>query len=157
MKKLFLTAVVALSTLAASAQFMVVTTYDSDQEENVDKLTAKLGVGFEVMDGITVGVVRTPGSDAVDADPVAGTPAIDAIDDSYNIWFRYDLSSFMDGAYVTGNMPTEDMADNISLGLGASFNVWNSLYLEPSYTMPLNEDINGDREGSFNVGIGYRF
>ena len=43
---------------------MVVTTYDSDQEENVDKLTAKLGVGFEVMDGITIGVVRAPGSDA---------------------------------------------------------------------------------------------
>jgi hypothetical protein len=34
MKKLFLTAVVALSTLVASAQFMVVTTYDNDQEEN---------------------------------------------------------------------------------------------------------------------------
>ena len=41
-----------------------------------------------------------------------------AVDDSYNIWFRYDLSSFMEGAYVTGNMPTEDMTDNISLGLG---------------------------------------
>ena len=33
MKKLFLTAVVALSTLVASAQFMVVTTYDNDQTE----------------------------------------------------------------------------------------------------------------------------
>ena len=33
MKKLLLTAVVAFSTLVASAQFMVVTTYDGDQEE----------------------------------------------------------------------------------------------------------------------------
>ena len=33
MKKILLTAVVAFSTLVASAQFMVVTTYDGDQEE----------------------------------------------------------------------------------------------------------------------------
>ena len=59
MKKLFLTAVVALSTLAASAQFMVVTTYDGDQTENIDKLTANLGFGYTIMDGITVGVVRS--------------------------------------------------------------------------------------------------
>ena len=41
MKKILLTAVVALSTLVASAQFMVVTTYDGDQEESMDKITAK--------------------------------------------------------------------------------------------------------------------
>ena len=35
MKNLFLTAVLAMSTLVASAQFMVVTTYDGDQEERV--------------------------------------------------------------------------------------------------------------------------
>ena len=46
MKKLFLTAVVALSTLVASAQFMVVTTYDNDLEENADKITANLGIGY---------------------------------------------------------------------------------------------------------------
>ena len=45
MKKLFLTAVVALSTLVASAQFMVVTTYDNDLEENADKITANMGIG----------------------------------------------------------------------------------------------------------------
>ena len=57
MKKLLLTVVVALSTLAL-LQFMVVTTYDGDQTENIDKLTANLGFGYTVMDGITVGVVR---------------------------------------------------------------------------------------------------
>ena len=66
MKNLFLTAVLAISTLVASAQFMVVTTYDGDQTENIDKLTANLGFGYQVMDGITVGVVRSLGSDAVD-------------------------------------------------------------------------------------------
>lgn len=156
MKKLFLTAVVALSTLAASAQFMVVTTYDGDQAEQVDKLTANLGVGFEVMDGITVGVVRTGVNDST-ATTVDGITTYED-DEGYDIWFRYSLSQFMEGAYFTAQMPTEDMADNIKVGLGASFAVWNSLYLEPSYTMPLKEDaVTGDREGSFNVGIGYRF
>ena len=58
MKKLFLTAVVALSTLVASAQFMVVTTYDNDQEENMDKITANLGIGFMVNDAITIGMSK---------------------------------------------------------------------------------------------------
>jgi len=39
-----------------------------------------------------------------------------------------------------------------------SFSVWNSLYLEPNYSMPVKEDaVTKDREGSFNIGIGYRF
>ena len=37
MKKLFLTAVAALFTLGVSAQFMVVTTYDNDQDGKWDK------------------------------------------------------------------------------------------------------------------------
>ena len=41
MKKLFLTAEVAfINSLVTAAQFMVVTTYDGDQTENIDKLTA---------------------------------------------------------------------------------------------------------------------
>jgi len=48
MKKVLLTAVVALSTLVASAQFMVVTTYDGDQEETMDKITQNMGVGYMV-------------------------------------------------------------------------------------------------------------
>jgi len=141
MKKLFLTTVVALSTLAASAQFMVVTTYDSDQEETMDQITANMGVGFMVSDAITLGGVR-----ALDA----------AGDNSYEIFVRYNLS-MMEGAYAMIQMPTEDMSDNMKVGLGMSFAVWNSLYLEPNYSMPVSEDGNGDREGEFNIGIGYRF
>ena len=141
MKKLLLTAVVALSTLAASAQFMVVTTYDSEQEETMDQITANMGVGFMVSDNITLGGVR-----ALD----------DAGEDSYEIFVRYNLA-MMDGAYAMIQMPTEDMSDNMKVGLGMSFAVWNSLYLEPNYSMPVSEDGNGDREGEFNIGIGYRF
>ncbi len=141
MKKLLLTVVVALSTLAASAQFMVVTTYDSEQEETMDQITANMGVGFMVSDDITLGGVRS---------------LDDAGDNSYEIFVRYNLA-MMEGAYAMIQMPTEEMSDNMKVGLGMSFAVWNSLYLEPNYTMPVSEDGNGDREGEFNIGIGYRF
>jgi hypothetical protein len=138
MKNLFLTAVLAMSTLVASAQFMVVTTYDGDQTETVDQLTAHMGVGYEVMDGITVG-------------------AVDAGDEGYEMFLRYDLGNYMEGAYASLQAPTENMSDNMKIGVGFSFNVWNALYLEPNYTMPVSEDAAGEREGSFNIGMGYRF
>ena len=159
MKNLFLTAVLAMSTLVASAQFMVVTTYDGDQEETMDMLTANLGFGYQVMDGITVGIVRSLGSDAVNGDSTA-TPAIaavDAVDDGYELFLRYDLGNYMEGAYATLQAPTENASDNMKIGVGFSFNVWNALYLEPNYTMPVSEDEAGDREGTFNIGMGYRF
>lgn len=137
MKKMFLTAVVALSTLAASAQFMVVTTYDGDQEETMDQLTANMGIGFEVMDGITVGVVKSG--------------------EEYDVWGRYDLGSFMNGAYASVQAPTEDATDNMKVGVGMTVNVWNGLNVEPNYTMPAKSDDNGDREGSFNIGLSYSF
>ena len=158
MKNLFLTAVLALSTLVASAQFMVVTTYDGDQTENIDKLTANLGFGYQVMEGITVGVVRSLGSDAVAGDSTS-TPAVaavDAVDDGYELFLRYDLGNYMEGAYATLQAPTENASDNMKIGVGFSFNAWNALYIEPNYTMPVSET-DGEREGSFNIGIGYRF
>jgi len=142
MKKVLLTAVVALSTLVASAQFMVVTTYDGDQEESMDKLTANMGVGYMVNDAFTVGLAKG----AVNTEG----------DDTYDLWARYNLS-MMEGAYVGLQMPTKDGSDNMSIGLGFAFNVWNGLYVEPNYTMPTSEDDNGDREGSFNFGLSYRF
>ena len=154
MKNLFLTAVLALSTLVASAQFMVVTTYDGDQTENIDKLTANLGFGYQVMEGITVGVVRSLGSDAVDS--TLTTAASPAVDDGYELFLRYDLGNYMEGAYATLQAPTEDASDNMKIGVGFSFNAWNALYIEPNYTMPVSET-NGERDGSFNIGIGYRF
>ncbi len=142
MKKLLLTTVVSLSTLIASAQFMVVTTYDGDKEESMDKITANLGVGFMVNDAFTVGLAKGD----VNAEG----------DDTYDLWARYNLS-MMEGAYVALQMPTEDGSDNMRIGLGVAVNVWNDLYVEPNYTMPTSEDENGDREGSFNFGLSYRF
>jgi hypothetical protein len=143
MKKLFLTAVVTMATLVASAQFMVVTTYDGDLEENADKITANLGVGYMINDAFTVGLAKNG-------------LAAEGEDDTYNIWARYNISQ-LEGAYAALQMPTEDGSENMEIGLGFSFNLWKGLYIEPNYMMPTEEDDNGDREGSFNLGLGYRF
>ena len=141
MKKVLLTAVVALSTLVASAQFMVVTTYDGDQEESMDKITANMGIGYMLSDAITVGVAQG-GEDA-------------ANEDTYDLWARYNIAQ-VEGAYASLTMPGDD-AEDMSIGIGFAFNVWNGLYIEPNYSMPTSEDENGDREGSFNFGLSYRF
>tara|TARA_B110000238_G_scaffold104788_1_gene114110 strand:+ start:153 stop:578 length:426 start_codon:yes stop_codon:yes gene_type:complete len=141
MKKVLLTAAVAFSTLVASAQFMVVTTYDGDQEENMDKITQNMGVGYMVNDAITVGVA------------VGGEDA--ANEDTYDIWARYNIAQ-VEGAYASLTMPGDD-AEDMMIGVGFAFNVWNGLYVEPNYTMPTSEDAEGNREGSFNFGLSYRF
>jgi hypothetical protein len=141
MKKLLLTAVVAFSTLVASAQFMVVTTYDGDQEESMDKISANIGIGYMVNDMITVGLANG-GEDA-------------AGEGTYDIFARYNIAQ-MEGAYASLTMPGDD-AEDMSIGVGFAFNVWNGLYVEPNYTMPTSEDADGNREGSFNFGLSYRF
>jgi hypothetical protein len=151
MKKVLLTAVVALSTLVASAQFMVVTTYDGDQEENADKITANLGIGYMVNDAFTVGLAK---GDAIEEISSAGDTTSS---DGYDLFVRYNIAQ-VEGAYASLQMPTKDASDNMSIGVGFAFNVWNGLYVEPNYTMPTKEDaVTKKREGTFNFGISYRF
>ena len=135
MKKLLLTAVVAFCTLFASAQIMVVTTYDGDLE-GADRLTNNAGSGYMATDQITAGMTK-------------------AGDDEYSVFVRYAVK---DELYAMMTMPTKDGSDKMEIGLGYSFNVWNNLYFEPNYTMPVKEDaVTGDREGKFRFGLGYRF
>ena len=58
---------------------------------------------------------------------------------------------------VTVQAPTEEMMDNLTVGVGYSFVVWKGLAIEPNYSLGLKEDANGDREGTFNLGLAYRF
>ena len=154
MKKLFLTAGVALCTLVASAQFMVVTNYDNDQEETMDKISANMGVGFMVNDALTVGLAK--GDDVITAADATTATAADTAD-GYNVWVRYNISQ-MEGAYAALQMPTKDGSDNMKIGIGFSFNVWKGLHVEPNYMMPTKEDaVTKKREGTFNFGLSYRF
>ncbi|MDC0249646.1 porin family protein [Flavobacteriales bacterium] len=153
MKKILLTAVVAFSTLVASAQFMVVTTYDSnDGVEGLEVVTNNLGLGYMVNDAFTIGLAK--GGDVI----TAGTATTDAdTSDGYNVWVRYNIVQ-VEGAYASLQMPTKDGSDNMKIGVGFAFNVFKSLYIEPSYTMPTKEDpVTEKREGTFNFGLSYRF
>ena len=144
MKKLILTmAVVAFTTLFASAQFMVVTSYNAPEdgaEWEMTSLTDNMGLGYAVNDTWTVGLISA-GEDSLG-------------DASYDLWGRYNWNA---NVYVSVQAPTEDMMDNLTLGLGYSWNVWKGLNVEPNYSMGLKEDENGEREGSFNLGLSYKF
>ena len=146
MRNLIMTLAVAIFTsFAASAQFMVVTTVntpDSDlnEEWGTTNFTDNLGIGYLVNDKFIVGLVR------------AGENAEG--DDSYGVWGRY---LWNENLYVSVQAPTEEMMDNLTVGLGYSYDVWKGLCVEPNYSMGLNEDENGEREGSFNLGLSYKF
>ena len=144
MKKLFLTMAVAFSTLIASAQFMVVTTYNAPEdgaEWEMTSLTDNLGVGYTLNNGKCVIGLMKAGEDSLG-------------DASYDLWGRYNWNQNL---YVSVQAPTEEMMDNLTVGIGYSYNVWKGVCVEPNYSMGLKEDDNGEREGSFNLGLSYKF
>ena len=53
--------------------------------------------------------------------------------------------------------PMEEMMDNLTVGIGYSYNVWKGLNVEPNYSMGLKEDEEGERASSFNLGLSYKF
>ena len=144
MKKLFLTMAVAFSTLIASAQFMVVTSYNAPEdgaEWEVSSLTDNMGIGYALNNGkCVIGLVKA-GEDLLG-------------ETTYDLWSRYNWNRSM---YISVQAPTEDTMDNLTVGVGYSYGVWKGLYIEPNYSMGLKEDDNGEREGSFNLGLSYKF
>ena len=146
MKNLIMTLAVAImTTFAASAQFMVVTTVntpDSDlnEEWGTTNFTDNLGIGYVYNDKCVVGLVR------------AGENAEG--ETSFDLWGRY---LWNENLYVSVQAPTEEMMDNLTVCLGYSYDVCKGLHVEPNYSVGLKEDENGEREGSFNLGLSYKF
>ena len=137
MTKLFLTMTLAFCTMVASAQYSVLTTVTEVEEEY--NITDKIGVGYQVNEKLMVGLTMDG-------------------EDKYELLGRYALMNGIWGTCVynyTKDSETELM-DNIELGLGYSFKVWNKLYVDPNYTMPVREDANGEREGTLNLSISYK-
>ena len=134
---MFLTMTLAFATMFASAQFMVVTTIDQPADSadwEMSNFTDNMGIGYQFDDKTTIGVVKNG--------------------DGMDLWGRYQMKLL----YLTVQAPTDStMMDNLNIGVGYSLNVWDKLYVEPSYTMPMNEDSEGNREGKLKVGIAYRF
>jgi len=144
MRNLFLTLTLACATLFAGAQnFMVITTYNAPEDGadfELSSLTDNMGIGYVLNDTWTVGLIAA-GEDSVG-------------DKNYDLFGRYNYNANM---FVSVQAPTEEMMDNLTIGLGYSFVVWKALAVEPNYTLGLKEDSNGDREGTFNLGLAYRF
>ena len=144
MTKLFLTMTLAFCTMIASAQYSVLTTVTSVEDEageSTYNITDKLGVGYQVNEKLMIGITMDG-------------------EDKYELLARYVVHK--SGLWVTGvynyDANNEDeLMDKMELGLGYSFKVWNDLYIDPNYTMSMKEDEAGEREGNFNISISYKF
>jgi len=162
MNKLFLTMLFAFSTIIASAQWSILTTvnkvegidavepnacevYDGDvcpttETDDSWNITDKIGIGYQVNEKLMIGVTKDG-------------------DEDYELLGRYDIH---EGLWATciynyAEDSEEEMTDKLDLGLGYSFNVWKNLYVDPYFVMPVKENEDGEREGSFNLGLSYKF
>ena len=138
MNKLFLTMLFAFSTMFASAQFVGLTTLNEGTDSTWN-VTDKIGVGYQVNEKLMVAVTMDG-------------------EDAYELLGRYNVYN---GVWATCIYNHEkdseaEMRDKMELGLGYSFNVWNKLYVDPYYVMPMKEDAEGNREGEFRLGISYK-
>ena len=151
MKKMLLTAAVVFSTLIASAQFMV--TADLDLEdfdaENLTE-TTNFGFGYTFNDTWTVGAMMI--AEGVHEGESEEEHA-NHEDEDMRLFVRYNMGDI----YLTANTTTEDFSDNLRVGAGYSFAAFGSFYLEPNYTMDLSSDDSDERNGSFKLGLAYRF
>ena len=136
MKKTLLTLITICTTLIASAQFSVVSSISIPEEGEEIKfkdITDNIGIGYEINDQIMAGVVKNG--------------------ENYDLFGRY----YFENIYVSLQAPTEETTENMNIGVGYAFNIWNKLYIEPNYSIPTKEDENGDREGKFLIGVSYKF
>ncbi len=141
MTKLFLTMTLAFCTMIASAQYSVLTTVTSVEEadETTYNVTDKLGVGYQVNEKLVVGLT------------------LDG-EDKYELLGRYSLMNGIWGTCVYNHDDSDaKLMDKLDLGLGYSFKVWNNLYVDPNYTMPAKADENGERKGTLNLSVSYKF
>ena len=130
MRKIFLTSVLSLFTILASAQFMVTSMISSpaDGEEiSLDNLTDNIGVMYS-MDKISAGIMMN-GED-------------------YNLIARYIFGEHL---FAYGLITEEE---EVSLGVGYALNVWDNLYIDPSYLLDMESE---DSEGELKLSLTYKF
>ena len=149
----------AFATLFASAQFMAITTinkvegikatppsmteeYQGDvcpttSTDDSYNITDKIGIGYMVNEKLIVGITKDG-------------------EDAYELLGRYMIKDGIWATCIYNHKDDEseiEMKDKLDLGIGYSFKLWKELYVEPYYTMPMKEDA----EGSFNIGVAYKF
>jgi len=135
----------AFCTMIASAQYSVLTTVTSMEDEAGEttyNATDKLGVGYQVNEKLMVGLTKDG-------------------EDKYELLGRYLVGNGIWGVCVY-NYDADSKAetlDKLDLGLGYSIKVWDNLYFDPSYTVSLGDHRNKDNEteGVLNVSLSYKF
>ena len=140
MNKLFLTAMLALITTFASAQFVALTTFNEGADSTWN-VTDKMGIGYQVNDCFIVAATKDG-------------------EDKYELLGRYVVHKSGVWATCIYNYEKDseaEMKDKLDLGVGYSYNIWDKLYIDPYYVMPLKKDENGEREGMFKLGVSYKF
>ena len=178
--------VVILSGLYASAQFLVFTELQKDEEDkySVNSLSENLSFGYAITDKIYVGasmkdaVANTPEVIGVYADSTyaANNPG-SSIGDTLtapaamgvDTWVINEMQFFA-RYYHTENLflqlmtpySTDDegisATDLARVGAGYSFNIWNNLNVEAGYSMLIKADpTNEDRKGKGTVGLSMTF
>jgi hypothetical protein len=132
MKKYVLTIAIALTSLCASAQYMVVSDISSptdDESWGVTNFTDNIGVGYQLNDDFVLGVQKSG--------------------DDWGLFGRYNMS---DNLYLSAQIPS-DNSDEMRIGVGYAVKFWNDFYVEPNYVWETSQD----DEGEFKIGITYRF
>ena len=135
MKKLVLTTIMACVGFFASAQFSIISSVnmpEDGEEFSMSSITDNMGAGYQINDNMMACIMKNG--------------------ENYDLFGRY----YFENMYVSLQTPTEEMAENMNIGAGYSYNVWKSLYIEPNYSIPMKEDENGEREGKFVLGVAYK-
>ena len=135
MKKLLFTTIAIFATLIASAQFSVVSSIsipEEGQDFEISNITDNMGIGYQINENIMAGAIKNG--------------------ENYDVFGRY----YFENIYVSLQVPTEEMSENMNIGAGYSYNIWNKLYIEPNYSISMKENENGEREGKVVLGIAYK-
>ena len=143
MTKLFLIMTLAFSTMIASAQYSVLTTITSVEDEageSTYNVTDKIGVGYQVNEDLMVGLTMDG-------------------EDKYELLGRYSLMNGIWGTctYSYDADSEAELMDKVNVGVGYSWNLWKGLSIDPNYTMPAKADEAGEREGTLNLSVSYKF
>ena len=136
MNKLFLTMLLSVATIVASAQMTVMTTVTEVEDEY--NFTDNLAVGYNVSDILMLGLEMDG-------------------EDNYEVMARY---AFADNCWAYGSFDTEgegEYVDRLDLGVGYSFNIWQGLYIDPNYTVSMKKNSDDEYEGKLNFTISYKF
>ena len=136
MNKLFLTMLLSVATIVASAQITIISTVtEVDDEYN---FTDNLAVGYNINNMLMLGLEMNG-------------------EENYNVMARY---SFADNCWAYGSFDTEgegEYVDRLDLGVGYSFNIWQGLYIDPNYTVSMKKNSDDEYEGKLNFTISYKF